>query len=315
MLFRYSSLVMERPLLRDPALRPSSIFSFVRKRAWAFRRLLRPRQWVKNGLVFAALLFSGRLVQVTSAELTVLTFIGFCLASSAAYSLNDAIDAEKDRRHPKKRFRPVAMGLITPAQAKVTAGILAVAAVALGTAIDRTVGLLIALYLCLNLLYSLVLKRYVLLDIMGIAAGYVLRAIAGAAAIHVDLSLWFLVSVPLLSLFLAASKRRHELVALEEAVSYRGVLTEYSTQLLDQLLAALSAAIIMAYFLYSKDSTKPHLFMATSPLVIYGVFRYLYVVYKRPEESSPDESMFSDFPLLITVGLWAAAVAVIIYIA
>ena len=306
---------MERPLLRDSAERPLSLFALFRKRVWAFRRLLRPRQWVKNGLVFAALLFSGRLVQIASVELTVLTFIGFCLASSAAYCLNDAIDAEKDRRHPKKRFRPVAMNLITPAQAEVTAGLLAVAAVALGTIVDATVGLLIALYLCLNLLYSLVLKRYVLLDIMGIAAGYVLRAIAGGAAIHVELSIWFLVSVPLLSLFLAASKRRHELVALDEAVSYRGVLTEYSTQLLDQLLAALSAAIIMAYFLYSKDSTKPYLFMATSPLVIYGVFRYLYLVYKRPEDSSPDESLFSELPLLVTVALWAVAVAVIIYIA
>jgi len=309
------SALPDQQTLSEHAGRPLGFSLLVRKRAWAFRRLLRPRQWVKNGLVFAALLFSGRLTQIASAELTILTFAGFCLASSAAYSLNDAVDAEKDRRHPKKRFRPVAMGLISPAQAKVTSAVLAVAAVALGTAVDRTVGLLIALYLCLNVLYSLALKRYVLLDIMGIAAGYVLRAVAGAEAIHVELSLWFLVSVPLLSLFLAAAKRRHELVALDEAAAYRGVLAEYSTQLLDQLLAALSAAIIMAYFLYSKDSTKPHLFMATSPLVIYGVFRYLYLVYKRPEESSPDESMFSDLPLLIAVALWAAAVALVIYVA
>jgi 4-hydroxybenzoate polyprenyltransferase len=307
--------VPERELSRSRAERPLTVFSLVRKRAWAFRRLLRPRQWVKNGLVFAALLFSGRLTDIASAELTILTFIGFCLASSAAYSLNDSVDAEKDRRHPKKRFRPVAMGLISPLQAKITAAILAAAALALGTVIDPTVGLLIALYLCLNVLYSLALKRYVLLDIMAIAAGYVLRAVAGAEAIHVELSLWFLVCVPLLSLFLAAAKRRHELVALDEAVSYRGVLTEYSTQLLDQILAALSAAIIITYFLYSKDSAKPHLLMATSPLVIYGVFRYLYLVYKRPEESSPDESMFSDVPLLVTVALWAVAAVVVLYIA
>jgi 4-hydroxybenzoate polyprenyltransferase len=294
---------------------PLTLSLLLRKRAWAFRRLLRPRQWVKNGLVFAALLFSGRLTDLASAEVTILTFVGFCLASSAAYCLNDAVDADKDRRHPKKRFRPVAMGLISPAQATLTSAALAAAALALGAAVDRIVGILIVLYLGLNVLYSLALKRYVLLDIMGIAAGYVLRAVAGAEAIHVELSLWFLVSVPLLSLFLAAAKRRHELVALDEAASYRGVLTEYSTQLLDQLLAALSAAIIMAYFLYSKDSAKPHLLMATSPLVIYGVFRYLYLVYKRPEESSPDESMFSDLPLLIAVALWAAAVAIVIYIA
>jgi hypothetical protein len=142
----------------------------------------------------------------------------------------------------------------------------------------------------------------------------VLRAVAGAQAIHVDLSLWFLVSVPLLSLFLAAAKRRHELIALDEAVLYRGVLTEYSTQLLDQILAALSAAIIVTYFLYSKESAKPYLLMATSPLVIYGVFRYLYLVYTRPEESSPDESMFGDVPLLVTVALWVIAAVIVLYV-
>jgi 4-hydroxybenzoate polyprenyltransferase len=306
--------VPEQPASRRSPDRLQTTPALMSERAWALGQLLRPRQWVKNGLVFAALLFSGRLTHVPSVELTILTFIGFCLASSAAYSLNDSVDAEKDRRHPKKRFRPVAIGIITPVQAKVIAAVLAAAALALGTAVDPIVGLLIALYLGLNILYSLALKRYVLLDIIGIAVGYVLRAVAGAQAIHVDLSLWFLVSVPLLSLFLAAAKRRHELIALDEAVLYRGVLTEYSTQLLDQILAALSAAIIVTYFLYSKESAKPYLLMATSPLVIYGVFRYLYLVYTRPEESSPDESMFGDVPLLVTVALWVIAAVIVLYV-
>ncbi len=300
-----------RGFVRDLTLR----LPVAGKQLWALARLLRPHQWVKNGLVFAALLFSGRLVQAASTELAILTFVGFCLASSAAYSLNDALDAAQDRKHPKKRLRPVASGLITPAQAKVTAGLLAAGAISVGFVVALTVGLLILLYLCLAVTYSLALKRFVLIDIMVVAAGYVLRAVAGGVAIEVEISLWFLVCVPLLSLFLAAAKRRQELMALAEPVVYRGVLTEYSTQLLDQLLAALSAAIIMAYFLYSKESTKPHLFILTSPLVIYGIFRYLYLVYKHPEASSPDESLLSDLPLLITAGLWVVAVSLIIYVA
>ncbi len=302
---------LSRDFVRDLTLR----LPIAGKRLWALARLFRPNQWVKNGLVFAALLFSGRLVQAASTELAILTFIGFCLASSAAYSLNDTLDATQDRQHPKKRFRPVASGLITPGQAKAAAGLLAAGALSVGFAVARPVGLLVLLYLCLTMMYSLVLKRFVLVDIMTVAAGYVLRAIAGGVAIGVEISLWFLVCVPLLSLFLAAAKRRQELVALPEPVVYRGVLTEYSTLLLDQMLAALSAAIIMAYFLYSKESAKPELFILTSPLVLYGVFRYLYLVYKYPEESSPDESLLADLPLLITVGLWVVAVAVIIYIA
>ncbi len=306
--------MLERRLLHDLVRDLTLRLPLGGKQLWGLLRLFRPKQWVKNGLVFAALLFSGRFVQAASTELALLVFVGFCLASSAAYSLNDALDASQDRRHPKKRFRPVASGVITPVQAKTAAGLLTAGALSIGFAVGSTVGLLILLYLGITVMYSLVLKRYVLVDIMAVAAGYVLRAAAGGVAIQVELSLWFLVCVPLLSLFLAASKRRQELVALPEPVGYRGVLTEYSTQLLDQLLAALSAAIIMAYLLYSKESTKPHLFILTSPLVIYGIFRYLYLVYKHPEESSPDESLLADLPLLITVGLWVVAVAAIIYV-
>ncbi|MGQ0549322.1 MAG: decaprenyl-phosphate phosphoribosyltransferase [Armatimonadota bacterium] len=280
----------------------------------ALVRLARPRQWVKNGLVFAALLFSGQLSNVASVELAALAFLAFCLASSAAYSVNDALDAREDRAHPTKRFRPVAAGLVSPAQAIGLAVALAAAAVLVGFAINAALGLIIMLYLGINLLYSFRLKHAVLLDVMTIASGFVLRAAGGAIAIRVEMSLWFLVTVPLLSLFLAVGKRRHELVVIEGGPNHRPVLTQYSTKLLDQMLAALSAAVIMAYMLYAKETARPHLLMLTSPLVFYGIFRYLYLVYQRDAGGSPEELLISDIPLLATVALWATITAIVIYV-
>lgn len=280
--------------------------------AWV--RLARPRQWVKNGLVFAALLFSGRLRDLGSVQLAVLAFIAFCLASSAAYSVNDALDAREDRLHPKKRLRPVAAGTISQAQAFGFAAALAIGALVVGFAVNSWLGIVILLYLGLNVLYSVRLKHAVLLDIMTIASGFVLRAAGGAIAIGVEMSLWFLVTVPLLSLYLAAGKRRHELVVIEGAVNHRRVLAEYSTKLLDQMLAALSAAVIMAYLLYAKEAARPQLLMLTSPLVLYGTFRYLYLVYQRDGGGSPEELLISDVPLLATVALWALVTGAIIYL-
>lgn len=279
---------------------------------WALIRLLRPEQWMKNGLVFAALLFSGRLQDLGSVGIAVLAFAAFCLASSSIYCLNDALDAREDRLHARKRVRPVAAGLVSPAQAVAVASFLAGGAVYLGFMVNIALGLSIVLYLGIQVLYCFVLKHVVLLDIMAVASGFVLRAVGGGVAIEVELSLWFLVCVPLLSLFLAVAKRRHELMTVESAASHRPVLTEYTPQLLDQMLAILSGAVIMAYLLYAKDTIRPQLFILTSPLVFYGVFRYLYLVYRRAEGGSPDELLLTDTPLLITVILWVAAVAAII---
>lgn len=282
---------------------------------WSLFRLMRPKQWVKNGLVFAALLFSGQLREAASVGIAALAFASFCLASSAVYALNDALDAREDRLHPRKRSRPVASGLISPTQAVAVAVLLAGVAAYVGFAVNLGLGLIVLLYLGISVLYCFVLKHAVLLDVMTVASGFVLRAFGGAVAIEVELSLWFLVSVPLVSLFLAVSKRRHELVMIEGAAGHRAVLTEYSTQLLDQMLAVISAAVIMAYLLYAKDTTRPYLFMLTSPLVVYGLFRYLYLVYQRSEGGNPDELLLSDVPLLVTITLWVVATAVIIYLA
>jgi 4-hydroxybenzoate polyprenyltransferase len=281
----------------------------------ALIRLIRPRQWMKNGLVFAALLFSGRLDDPPAVYLAILAFGAFCLASSAIYALNDALDAREDRLHPRKRFRPVAAGVISPGQAVGVGIVLGAGAAGLGFAVGAELGLVIALYLAINVLYCLALKHAVLLDIMAIAAGFVLRAVGGAVAIQVQISLWFLVCVPLLSLLLAVAKRRHELVTVDDAAEHRGVLNEYPAQLLDQLIAVLSGAVIITYLLYAMDSTKPYQFMLTSPLIMYGVFRYLYLVYHRVEGGSPDEVLLSDVPLLITVACWVIATAAVIYLA
>src|SRR3990172_3402050 len=250
---------------------------------WALIRLIRPEQWVKNWLVFAALLYSGELRAATSVGLATLAFVSFCLASSAADCLNDALDAREDRVHPKKRLRPVAAGLVSPALAKTLAVFLAGGAIFLGFAVRAGLGLIVLVYLSINLLYSFRLKHAVLLDILAIASGFVLRAAGGAVAIKVDMSLWFLVAVPLLSLFLAVAKRRHEL-------------------------------LLMAYFLYAKDTAKPQLFMLTSPMVVYGVFRYLYLVYRHSAGGDPEELLLTDAPLLVTVGLWTVVTAAIIYL-
>lgn len=276
--------------------------------------LLRPRQWVKNGLVFAAPLFSGRLFDAAALGPIFWTVAGFCLASSAVYAVNDVLDASEDRRHPRKRLRPVARGAITPRQATSLAAVLGIVAVAAGSLVNPGVAIIFAIYLTMNVAYSYALKDAVILDIMTVAAGFVLRAIGGGLAIGVELSLWFLVVVPLLSLLLAVGKRRHELLMLEGG-GHRAVLDHYPLQFLDQLIAVLSGAVIMAYLLYAMDSVKPHLFMLTSPLVVYGMFRYLYLVYHEAERGSPEDLMLSDVPLWAAVALWAIATAAVIYLA
>jgi 4-hydroxybenzoate polyprenyltransferase len=269
---------------------------------------------MKNGLVFAALLFSGQLTDPRAAALATLAFVAFCLASSAIYALNDTLDAREDRLHPRKRLRPVAAGLISPAQAIGLAVLLGAVATGVGFGVHVELGLVILLYLGVNLLYCVTLKHTVLLDVMAIAAGFVLRAIGGAVAIQVLISLWFLVCVPLLSLLLAVAKRRHELITVEEATGHRAVLNDYPPQLLDQLIAVLSAGVIITYLLYAMDSAKPYQFMLTSPFIMYGVFRYLYLVYHRVEGGSPDELLLSDVPLLVTAACWVLATAAVIYL-
>lgn len=299
-------------------LRQTSIEVYTRPglllRAGGFLRLIRPRQWIKNVLLFAALIFSGQLFNPSSVWLSIMAFASFCMASSGIYCLNDVIDAEQDSLHPKKRQRPVASGLVSIFEALTVGTVLSGTGLLLGFTVAPLFGLVILSYLIINLFYCTWLKRIVLFDLMSIASGFVLRAAGGAVAINVVMSKWFLANVMLLSLFLAVAKRRHEVTTVEQAARHRSVLTEYPVSLLDQLTAVLSGAVIVTYLLYVIESGRTSLFFLTSPLVIYGVFRYLYLIHRRAEGGSPDELLLSDWPLLITVILWGIVSGVIIYL-
>lgn len=283
----------------------------------AFVRLGRPTQWTKNLIVFAALLFSNKLFTEGSAANAAAVFVAFCLLSSAVYALNDIMDIAEDRTHPVKKNRPVASGALSPAQAGAYAVVLA--AISLGSAflIKPVVGLICLLYAVINISYSNWLKHVVILDVMLVSSGFVLRAVAGAAALSVAVSPWLLLCTILLSLFLAMCKRRCEISTLAEgAGSYRKVLSQYSLPLLDQMISSTTAATVMAYCMYSFTSSAarhaPWL-MLTVPFVIYGIFRYLYLVYRRGAGEEPERILISDRPLQLDIALWGITAGFIIY--
>lgn len=280
----------------------------------ALVRLWRPRQWIKNGLALAGLLFSGRLLDPAAIAGALAAFGGFCLASAAVYSLNDALDAEADRLVPEKRHRPVAAGLLSRRAAFWSAAVLACASLWAGFASGPGLGACVLLFLILNLLYSWKLKHVSLLDIMCVALGFVLRAVGGALAVAVVPSTWLLVCVMLLSLFLAVAKRRYEAATLPASgTGHRRVLADYPLLLLDELTGVLSSAVIVSYLLYVAEADRGPFFVLTGLFVIYGVFRYLYLVYSKAEGGSPSETLLTDIPLLVNVVLWAVTSVVMIY--
>lgn len=286
-------------------------------RSLAVLQTLRPTQWTKNFLVFAALLFSVRFTQVDYWMPALTAFAAFCLFSSSGYVINDLMDAEADRRHPVKRFRPIASGAVSR---ELALGVL-LALVTGGAFLASTLGPVftaVALgYLVVSASYSLALKHYVLIDLFAIAAGFLLRAAAGAVAISVPISPWLYVCTGLVALFLALGKRRHELVLLEsEAGHHRRNLNEYTVALVDQLTLIVTAAAIIAYSLYTLSGdgrvSNPAM-MLTIPMVLYGLFRYLFLVHVRKLGGSPEELLLRDRPLTLTVATWVITCAVILY--
>jgi 4-hydroxybenzoate polyprenyltransferase len=281
---------------------------------------LRPHQWTKNLVVLAALGFSKHLLEGDAVVRAGAALIAFCLLSGTVYLVNDLADLERDRLHPVKRLRPLASGALGVGQARVALASL----LGLGLLASWALGpgfLLCALgYLALNLAYSLGLKSVVILDVLAIAIGFVLRAVAGALAIQVVFSDWLLVCTILLALFLALAKRRHELVTLPDAASHRESLAEYSPYLLDQMIAVVTASCLTAYAFYTlapdtiaKYRTDRLAF--TIPFVIYGIFRYLYLVHRKDQGGSPGDALLADRPLLMAVALWAVTVMLIVYTA
>jgi len=284
-----------------------------RSRARAALAAMRPRQWTKNLLLFAGLLFAAKLGDGTRWLEALLAFAAYCAASSAAYLVNDVRDAEHDRDHPVKRLRPVASGELPTRTALALAGALAVAAFAGAAALGLgSVGFLLA-FLGLQAAYTAGLKHIVLIDVLAIAGLFVLRASAGAEGVDVRISPWLLICTGLLALFLALAKRRAELVLVgAEETPGRPVLEGYSLALVDQLVTVVAASTVIAYSLYTFTARDSKAMMATVPFVLYGVFRYLLLLHRRDLGEEPENVLLSDVPLLLTIAAWAATCATIL---
>ncbi|WLV24413.1 decaprenyl-phosphate phosphoribosyltransferase [Aciduricibacillus chroicocephali] len=276
-------------------------------------RQLRPKQWSKNFLVFAALLFSFQLTNIQAVLLSLFGFVAFSLTASSIYILNDFKDIEADRNHPKKRFRPMASGLLNPTLALASGVVLLVLALGASFIVNKLFLLVLLIYFTTNVLYSLYLKHVVIIDIMLIAFGFVLRAIGGAIIINVPFTPWFLLCALLLSLFLAIGKRRHELTIQLEGKSHRKVLDEYSLPFLDQLTGIVTAATIVCYAVFTFTAGSTVHLMWTIPFVIYGMFRYLYLIHIRNEGGAPEKLLFSDRHIFVTVILYVLSVTLILY--
>jgi 4-hydroxybenzoate polyprenyltransferase len=281
---------------------------------------LRPHQWTKNLFVLAALAFSKHLFEADAVLRAALAFLVFCVLSGASYLINDLVDLEQDRLHPAKRRRPLASGALAVSSARLAAVVLVLVGLLAAAMLGRAFALVALGYLALNLAYSFALKHVVILDVLEIAVGFTLRAVAGALAIQVVFSQWLLVCTTLLALFLALAKRRHELVTLEDASGHRRILAEYSPYLLDQMIAVTSASCLTAYAFYTLapetiEKYRTDRLSLTIPFVIYGIFRYLYLVHRKEQGGSPSDLLLTDRPLLAAVALWALAVVAIVYTA
>jgi 4-hydroxybenzoate polyprenyltransferase len=282
-------------------------------------RAMRPRQWTKNVLVFAGVIFGQRLNETKSVETAFLAFAVFCLMSSAVYLLNDVRDRDADRLHPAKAKRPIASGALGVGPALTAAALFAVISLVVGFWINRTFGLVATGYLALMAAYSLSIKHVVILDVLALACGFVLRAAGGAAAVQVAFSHWLLLLTLLGALFLALSKRRAELIALtDDAHAHRRILAEYSPYLLDQMIGVATSSTLLAYAFYTispetEQKFGTTLLIFTVPFPLYGIFRYLYLVHKREGGGSPSDTLLEDRPIQVCVALWAASVVLILY--
>jgi len=284
----------------------------------ALLRSMRPKQWSKNLLVFAGYLFTIEESHPSGLFRVISAFALFCAVSSAVYIVNDILDRKRDRHHPLKCKRPIASGVLPVSVALPFALLLAAASLAGGFKINWLFGMTLVAYILLTSAYSLKLKHIVILDLLVLAAGFVIRAVAGAVAIDVIISPWLLLCTTLLALFLGLSKRRNEIVVLEEgAVNHRKILDDYSVKYLDQMINITSAAALMAYSLYtfqnfSKTAEAHPYMMVTIPFVIYGIFRYIYLIHTQNVGGNPEQVFLDDKPLLINIILWAGTVALIL---
>ncbi len=280
--------------------------------------MLRPSQWIKNFFILAPLLFSGRAFDPSSQLRALAAFGVFCLLASGVYAFNDVVDRQSDRAHPVKRNRPVAAGLISTRAALGVAAALLTGSIALAFSISHGLGWIAVTYLAINIFYGLLLKRIVIVDVFAIASFFVLRLLAGAAAVNVEPSVWLLLCGGLLALYLGFAKRRHELVLLGDgSADHRAVLSQYTTAFLDQLSVVLLAVTVVSYIMYTVESPTSqavgsNALSYSTVFVLYGVLRYLYLVHKN-EGGNPAETLLTDRSLLAAVLLWVAYCGLVIY--
>jgi len=284
-------------------------------------KLLRPKQWIKNFFVFAPLVFSRHIFDLSYLIPSLGAFVVFSLMSSAVYIINDILDVESDRAHPKKRYRPIAAGEVSVRQALIFMAILCAVIAGLLVFMKPLFAGVIVLYFITNLLYSLRIKNIVLLDVFFISFGFMLRVLGGAAAIGVVVSSWMILTTIFISLFLAISKRRGELssiISIENVERQRKVLKEYDIPFADQLNTIAAAGTIISYALYTVSERTVFTFgteklIYTTPFVIYGIFRYMYLMHRKNAGESPTTIVTKDIPIIVNVLMWFSVSIIIIY--
>lgn len=280
---------------------------------------MRPKQWIKNVVIFAPLVFDVKLMELRYLIPTVAGFILLCLISGAVYLVNDIADIENDRRHPVKRHRPLPSGELSIGVALTTAVLIMLVALPAGFLLHPLFGAILSTYLLLHLAYSFWLKHIVIIDVMVIAAGFLLRVAAGVPLVEAErFSPWLYICMTLLALLIGFGKRRHELVLLEEnANTHRKSLEDYNVPLLDHVISIVTASTIVSYAFYTFSAPNlpaNHTMMLTIPFVLYGIFRYLYLVHVRGMGGAPEEIALSDRPLQISFLLWGLSVVLVLYV-
>ncbi len=283
-------------------------------------RSLRPHQWIKNGFILVPLFFAQKVFHYPSLLQGLQALFIFCIMTGGVYLINDLVDIESDRRHPLKRHRPLAKGLISPILAVSTATVLLISSLIWGALCGTDFFLVLVTYLFIQILYNYRLKKTVILDIFCVSGGFFLRVIAGCVVIQVNISHWLIICSILISMFLALAKRRQELLLLgqSDAENHREVLSDYSPSLLDQMIGIVASATLLSYMLYCislETIQKYHTdhMIYTFPFVLYGIFRYLYLIHQKNRGGSPEKVLVSDPPLLLSVVLWCVASILIVY--
>lgn len=279
------------------------------------KRLLRTKQWIKNLFIFAPIVFAKKVFDGASLVKVIVAALLFCFLTSCIYILNDIEDITKDATHPVKKLRPIANGEVSKKNALLIVAVLLPISIILGMFLEVNFGIIMTVYFLNNYLYSRFLKRMVIIDVMSIAIGFVLRVIGGAEVIDVYISPWILMCTLFLALFLGFSKRRNEIITLgNEAIKFRENLEEYTVEFIDNMISVVIAMTLVAYAMYTFFSQNDvYIMTATVPLVIYGVFRYQYLVHRRNGGGSPEDTILSDKTLLGVVTLWVVMVMVAIY--